>query len=64
MQITGWVTIKKCSELFGYTAKAVRLKQQRGVWKRDVQWTKAPDGRIFLNVKEIERWIHGGGNEN
>ena len=55
------VTIKKFSEISGYTAKAVYSKISRGDWLMDVHWQKAPDGRIFINLKAIERWITTNG---
>jgi hypothetical protein len=52
-----WVLIKKIVELFGYTEDASRSKIKKGVWLKGIHWTKAPDGRIFFNTEEIQRWI-------
>ena len=52
-----WVTIKRFSELSGYTEKAVRNKIARGDWQMDVHWRKAPDGRILINLEAIEDWV-------
>lgn len=54
-----WVTIKKLSELTGYTQDAIRSKINKGRWVKDVHWKKAPDGRNMMNVKAIEEWIEG-----
>lgn len=52
-----WVTIKRFSELSGYSARAVYSKMSRGDWMMEVHWRKAPDGRIFINLEAIEHWI-------
>lgn len=54
-----WVTIKKFSELSGYSIKAIQIKKERGVWKEGEHWIKAPDGRIFINTKTIQTWVLG-----
>ena len=54
-----WVLIRKFVELVGYSDDAVRAKMRRGVWIKDLHWRKAPDGRIFLNIEAIQRWIEG-----
>lgn len=54
-----WVTIKRFSELSGYTEKAIRNKIDRGVWTNGKHWTKSPDGRIQMNLLAIEQWITG-----
>lgn len=56
-----WVTIKRFSDESGYTAKAVYSKISRGDWIMDIHWRKAPDGRIFINIKAIEHWISTNG---
>jgi hypothetical protein len=54
-----WVLIKRVVELLGYTDDAIRAKIKKGVWLQGVHWRKAPDGRIFLNLLAIQRWIEG-----
>ncbi|MES9822780.1 MAG: hypothetical protein ABW147_19670 [Candidatus Thiodiazotropha sp.] len=53
------MTIKRFSELSGYTKKAIELKVERGVWLKDIHWVKAPDGRILISIKAVEAWIQG-----
>ena len=55
-----WVLINKVIELLGYSDDAVRAKIKKGVWRRDVHYRKAPDGRLFFNIPAIERWIEKG----
>lgn len=41
----------------GYSENAVRHKIKGGVWVEGRIWKKAPDGRVFVNVDEFERWV-------
>ena len=52
-----WVLIKRFAEITGYSENAVRHKVKSGVWLEGRVWRKAPDGRIFLNLDEFERWV-------
>ena len=52
-----WVTIKKLSQLCGYSEEAIRAKIKKGQWQVDKQFKKAPDGRIFISISEVEKWI-------
>lgn len=52
-----WVTIKKLSEVTGYTEDAIRAKIKKQVWQQNWHWRKAPDGRILMNQDKIAEWI-------
>jgi len=54
-----WVTVKKLSEMSGYTDDAIRAKKQKGVWLIDKHWTKAPDNKVLFNPKAIDDWVEG-----
>lgn len=54
---TGWVLISLAAEIFGYTEEAIRNKIKKGAWIKGVHWCKAPDGRIFIHIGEVSRWI-------
>lgn len=54
-----WVTVKKLSEISGYTVKAIQNKVDRGIWRRGIHMTIAPDGRRLFNIASIEKWIEG-----
>lgn len=54
-----WMLIPKACEIIGYTDDAVRAKIKHGIWRKGVHWLKGPDGRIFLNIVAIMRWIEG-----
>jgi len=50
------VTIKKFSELTGYSEEAIRQKLKKGIWRFREHAFKAPDGRILINPSKIEEW--------
>lgn len=54
-----WITLKKYSELSGYTCKALYNKIERGILKEGTHWKKSPDGRLHISVKDFEAWITG-----
>jgi hypothetical protein len=58
-----WVLIKRIVELFGYSDDAIRAKIKKAVWLQGIHWRKAPDGRIFINIEAIQRWIEGKASE-
>ena len=52
-----WVLKNRVVDLFGYSEEAVEHKRKDGIWAEGRIWRKAPDGRIFFNVEEIDRWV-------
>ncbi len=54
-----YITIKKHSELSGYSPNAIRTKISRGVWPEGQVWIKAPDGRVLIDTEGYEKWAVG-----
>ncbi|MGI4812474.1 MAG: excisionase [Janthinobacterium lividum] len=54
---TRWVLIKRIAEITGYTENAVRHKIKDGTWLEGRLWRKAPDGRVFVDTHEFDRWV-------
>ena len=52
-----YVSIKKFSELSGYTEDAIRTKIRDGVWLEGKVWIKALDGRNLINIEGYEEWV-------
>ncbi|ASP03656.1 excisionase [Pseudomonas aeruginosa] len=52
-----WVLIKRAAELTGYSKDAITHKVKNGTWPQGRIWRKARDGRIFINIEEIDRWV-------
>ena len=57
--INDFVTIEKCAELLGLTEEAIRQYKKKGQWREKIHWFKAPNGRIFINIKAVNQWIVG-----
>ena len=45
-----YVTIRKCSEETGHSEDAIRQKIARQDWERGKIYTKAPDGRVLIDM--------------
>jgi len=44
-------------QLTGYTEKAVRRKIESGIWIQGLQYRKAPDGHITMDIEEYYKWV-------
>jgi len=51
------ITFKRYAELSGYSEEAIRQKYKKGIWQLCKQIKKAPDGRLMIDIKEVEKWI-------
>lgn len=52
-----FVTIRRFSELSGYSEGAIRTKISRGIWLEDCVWARAPDGRQLISIQGYEKWV-------
>lgn len=55
-----WVKLNKYCELSGDTVKAVYTRRSRGVWIEGVHSRLAPDGKLWVNLEEIAKWVETG----
>lgn len=55
-----WVKLKKYCQDSGDTANAVHAKRKKGVWLDGVQCKMGPDGNIWINLIEVEKWVEHG----
>jgi hypothetical protein len=55
-----YVLIKRAAELTGYSVQAIESKIAKSQWLEGLHYKKAPDGRVFIDLEEIERWIIQG----
>jgi hypothetical protein len=55
--VVNYVTIRKASELTGYTENAIRSKVADGTWLEGVVWRRAPDNRILISLAGYEAWV-------
>ena len=52
-----WLMVKQFCRTSGYSAQSVYAKCKSGVWREHEIWVKAPDGRMFIDPKAVNRWI-------
>lgn len=55
-----WVKLKKYCQESGDTSDAVHAKRKRGMWLDGIQCKLGPDGNIWINLVEVERWVENG----
>ena len=55
-----WIKAAAYAEKSGYTVDAIDSKRRNGVWLEKVQWIKAPDGKVFIDWRECDKWIEQG----
>ncbi|MDQ5884572.1 MAG: hypothetical protein QG556_912 [Pseudomonadota bacterium] len=55
-----WVKLKKYCQVSGDTSNAVHAKRKRGMWLDGVQCKIGPDGNIWINLEEVEKWVELG----
>lgn len=58
--IMKWVKLKKYCQDTGDTTNAVHAKRKRGMWLDGIQCKIGPDGNIWINLIEVERWVENG----
>jgi hypothetical protein len=54
-----YITIPLAAALHGYTVEAIETKIARGVWTEGREYRRAPDGRILVDMRGVERWVEG-----
>lgn len=55
-----WVKLKKYCQESGDTSNAVHAKRKRGIWLDGIQCKVGPDGNIWINTIEVEKWVENG----
>ena len=59
-----WVKLDKYCELSGDTVSAVRNRRKRGIWLDARECKRAPDGNLWVNLKEVEQWVQHNSSVN
>ena len=54
-------TIEQFASESGYTAKAIRAKISRGVFRKDEVWVCSPDNRVLIYLEGFNEWVRKGG---
>jgi chromatin remodeling complex protein RSC6 len=55
-QFLRFITIKKFSNLSGYTEKAIQRKIESHIWIEGQQYIRAPDNRTLIDIQGYEKW--------
>lgn len=59
-----WVKLQRYCEISGDTPDAVQAKKRRGLWRDGVHIKKAPDGCLWVNLDEVDRWVEQANPKN
>jgi len=54
-----FVTVELCSAITGLSKGAVGKRIERGYWIEGRQFRRAEDGRIWIDMQAVERWVQG-----
>lgn len=60
MSYSKWVREKRLIELTGMTHDQIKQRRQNRQWVEKRQWKWGPDGKIWYNPEEIDRWVEQG----
>lgn len=55
-----WIRLKKYCELSGDSTDAVHTRRKKGKWLDGVQCRIAPDGNLWVNLEEVDKWVENG----
>lgn len=56
-----YVTIKGAATAMGLSEGSIRKRLERGIWLENLQWRRAPDSRIYIDMRAVEAWIESAG---
>ena len=54
-----YVTVELGATITGLSAGAIRKRMERGIWLENKHWRRSPDGRIWLDMEGIRKWVEG-----
>ncbi|MGX6999848.1 excisionase [Caballeronia sp. KNU42] len=52
-----YVTVRLAAIITGLSEKAIYRKIEDGKWVEGREFSRAPDGGIFISLKGYERWV-------
>lgn len=54
-----WVRLGEHCRQTGDTANAVHARRRKRIWRDGVQCKVGPDGNLYINPAEYNKWIEG-----
>lgn len=55
-----WMKLTEYCQRTGDTADAVHAKRRKGQWIDGIHCTVAPDGNLWVNPEEVNKWVESG----
>ena len=55
-----FMSVKGAAAAMGLTEASVRARIARGIWLDGKHFRRAPDHRIYIDLRAIEKWIESG----
>ena len=55
-----WVKLNKYCDLTGDTPDAVYAKRNKGLWVEGTHSQIGPDGKLWINLPEVQKWVTQG----
>ena len=52
-----WIKLSKHCEQTGDTSDAVHARRRKHVWTEGVQCRIGPDGNLYINPQEYNKWV-------
>lgn len=59
-----WVKLAKHCDATGDTPDAVHARRRKQQWKDGVQCRLGPDGNLYINPEEYNKWVEGQSPES
>jgi hypothetical protein len=58
-----WVRLAIYCQISGDTADAVHARRRKGQWTDGVQCRVGPDGNLWVNPSEVNKWIESSSHQ-
>jgi hypothetical protein len=52
-----FVVIKLAAAAIGLTERAIQGKIADGTWREGKEYRRGPDGRIYVDLRGVEKWV-------
>jgi hypothetical protein len=52
-----WIKLPLHCQITGDTSDAVHARRRKGQWRDGVQCQKGPDGNMYVNPEEWNKWV-------